>query len=77
MKTDIKPCPFCKSNDIRYSTTTTRNNRQKIQRHISMYCNNCHCYGLRNLVTLDENESYNDVNSEKYHNIAISNWNRR
>lgn len=73
----IKPCPFCNSTDIRYSTKTTGTNRWKIQRHIAMYCNNCHCYGPRIIITLAENESYEDVNSEKYQNIAISSWNKR
>lgn len=73
----IKPCPFCKSNRIQFSSKTTGNNRRKIQRHIAMYCEDCHCYGPRTIVTLAENESYKDITNEKYQNIAISSWNKR
>jgi hypothetical protein len=74
---EIKPCPFCHSTNIRYSSKTTGNNRRKIQRHLSMYCENCHCYGPRIIVTLEENETYKNINDEKYVNIAIDNWNNR
>ena len=73
----IKECPFCKGTDIKYSTKTTGNNRYKIQRHISMYCNDCYAYGPRLLVTLDENESYKNINDPKYVNMAIEKWNAR
>ncbi len=73
----IKPCPFCKSTKIEYSSKTTSSDRRKIQRHIAMYCEDCHCYGPRLIVTLDEGESYKNINDDKYVNMAIESWNRR
>ena len=73
----IKPCPFCKSTKIKYSSKTTGSDRRKIQRHIAMYCEDCHCYGPRLIVTLAEGESYKNINDEKYVNMAIESWNRR
>lgn len=73
----IKPCPFCKSTKIEYSSKTMGNYRLKIQRHIAMYCTKCHCYGPRLIVTLAEGESYKNIDDEKYVNMAIESWNRR
>lgn len=73
----IEPCPFCKNNKIKYSSKTMGSIRTKKQRHIAMYCTKCHCYGPRLIVTLAEDESYENINDEKYVTMATIAWNRR
>lgn len=78
-KTELKPCPFCGSKDIRYSLKIT--GYFDIIFHASMYCNKCHCYGAR---TSTESVKYSDYKgrtaTEKDASIkqkAIEAWNRR
>lgn len=79
MNEELKPCPFCGSEDIRYSLKIT--GRFDIQYHASMYCNKCHCYGKRTLTKRVGRDDYKGrSNIEKDENIkldAIKAWNTR
>ena len=70
-------CPFCGSDNIQFSSKTMQSRRHVIQRHNAMYCEECRCYGPRLIVVLTDNESYRDIDSEKYINPAIDAWNKR
>lgn len=48
----LDPCPFCNDTDIRYYVKTIILNFKRAW-HIAMYCNKCHCYGLRVLIRPD------------------------
>ena len=73
------PCPFCGSNDIRYSLKIT--GHFDVRYHAAMYCNNCHCYGPRTLTVKVSNNDYKGRSSiEKDETIkqkAIEKWNER
>lgn len=83
---EVKPCPFCGSSDIRYSVKAAPDKIDASYRHISrfyiaMYCQKCHCYGSRVVVTPDTSVGYNAryevENSSKYKERAIAAWNKR
>lgn len=65
MKNKIKPCPFCGSDDIKYSNK----HAGYYKYHVAMFCNSCHCYGARQKIKGDQ--------LEEGKKIAISNWNNR
>lgn len=79
MAKEIKPCPFCKGTKIKYSSKTMGANhwKKKVQYHIAMYCNSCHCYGPRTIITLNEGEHRTTIESDKYVQMAIDRWNER
>lgn len=56
MPTELKPCPFCGSTDIRYSLKVT--GHFDIRYHAAMYCNKCHCYGARTLTKIIRHDDY-------------------
>lgn len=70
-------CPFCGSNKIQFSSKTMQSRRNEIKRHNAMYCEECRCYGPRLIVALPADESYRDINNEKYINQTIDAWNAR
>lgn len=61
-ETELKPCPFCNSNDIRYSEKTTTVNYKRRYR-LAYYCNKCHCYGPRFLTI--EKDSYKEITDDE------------
>lgn len=69
----IKPCPFCNSNNIEYSTKGIGNMKWKT----AMYCKKCYCYGPRVIVTVEHGDSYENLNDFKYKSPAIDAWNNR
>lgn len=80
MSEKLKPCPFCKGIDIRYSTKA--NHRVvKLQYHAAMYCNTCKTYGPRILSQNVENNEYKTKkemkNSNTLRQAAIDAWNNR
>lgn len=71
------PCPFCGGTDIRYSIKTTTISYKRAY-HVTAYCNNCHCYGPRILVKVDEDASRYDVARDKQlEEAAYEAWNKR
>lgn len=74
---EIAPCPFCGGTKIKYSSKTMGSNRYKKQYHIAMYCDNCHCYGPRTIITLNDGERRDAINDKKYVQMAINRWNGR
>lgn len=87
---NTKPCPFCDSTDIHYSTKSVNNNGICII-HAACFCNNCNTYGPRvlskhiNRTNYTERElvrnSYTERelvrNSSELKNQAIEKWNTR
>lgn len=72
MSKEIKPCPFCGSENIDYSIKTTNGGY-----HMSMYCKECHCYGARVLIKHFENGRFLIERNETYKELAIKEWNTR
>ena len=76
---NLKPCPFCGSNDVRFSMKVSGS--YNLRYRATMYCNKCHCYGPR---TLTEDVYQFDYpgrdaiqSDEKVHAQAEYAWNRR
>lgn len=77
MEDCIKPCPFCQSNDIRYSVKTTTIKFEPAY-HAAMYCNHCHCYGPRILHKVEKGTSRYDVERDDVlKKCAMDAWNFR
>lgn len=78
--TELKPCPFCGSTKIKYSTKINQRGRNS-QYHACYYCNTCHCYGARVLsqhVDTDNYATRRDMEmSEMLQNAARDAWNKR
>lgn len=73
----IKTCPFCQSDDIRYSVKTTTI-KFKPAYHATMYCNHCHCYGPRILYKTDPDTSrYSIEQDDALKKCAMDAWNFR
>lgn len=71
MKPD--PCKWCGSEDIKFSNKTTARGSQ---RHLAMYCNNCHCYGPRTILKLDKKTYYTSKERQTQgYEIALAKWN--
>ena len=73
--TELKPCPFCGSNNIDYSIKTCGSYRK--QYHIAMYCKECNCYGKRTLIKPIETARWEIEKNESYKELAIAAWNTR
>lgn len=75
---ELKPCPFCGGQDIRYSIKTTTIYFERAY-HFSMYCFKCNAYGKRVLHKFGR-ESVNRVALERnsdYYKQAAEAWNNR
>jgi len=79
MDKELKACPFCGGEDIKYSTKTKGDGRY----HAAMFCNSCHAYGKRT-ITKDfkrDGKRYvfrSDVQEDtEYVEIAGKEWNTR
>lgn len=76
---EIKPCPFCGGNDIRYSTKVK--GHFEVYYHATMYCNKCHTYGPRVISKSVYNGDYGNrrkiENDEELKIKAIDAWNNR
>ena len=72
---ELKRCPFCGGEDIRYSLKTM--GRREGTYHVAMYCNKCNCYGARTIIKPLEETRWQIENNEKYKEIAIKAWNTR
>lgn len=73
----LKPCPFCGSNDIRFSAKTSTSNRNRIY-HFAMYCRDCNCYGSRVLWSHDGKTNRYDFDKHlEFRQWAENAWNRR
>lgn len=75
MENKLKPCPFCGGEDIKFSLKTT--GRWERKYHLAMYCNDCHCYGTRSIITPTEDTRSQVEKNKEYEQIAIEKWNRR
>ena len=77
---NTKPCPFCDSTDIHYSTKSVNNNGICIIRQCC-FCNNCNTYGPRVLSKHINRTDYTErelvMNSSELKNQAIEKWNTR
>lgn len=77
--TELKPCPFCGSTDIRYSLKIK--GHFDVRYHAAMYCNSCHCYGARTLTETIKHSDYigrtNIERDPKIKQKAIDAWNMR
>lgn len=75
----LKPCPFCGSKDICYSTKISRH--FEVRYFATMYCNKCHCYGPRTLskvINRDDYKCRDDIaKDDTIKANAIDAWNRR
>jgi hypothetical protein len=75
---ELKPCPFCGGNDIRFSIKTTIIYYERAY-HFTMYCWDCNCYGPRVLHKCGRH-IYNRSELEKsidFYTQAAEAWNRR
>lgn len=76
---ELKPCPFCGEEDIRYSLKIT--GHFDVRYHAAMYCNKCHCYGARTLTKTVRHEDYRGrteiENNDEVKAAAIEAWNKR
>ena len=74
---DLKPCPFCGGEDIRFSVKTTTINFDRAY-HFAMYCRKCNCYGARTLWKYDGKMRRVDIDrNDSFKAQAIEAWNRR
>lgn len=74
---ELKPCPFCGGEDIRFSVKTTTINFARAY-HFAMYCSKCHCYGARALWKYDGKMRRVDIDrNDSFKAQAIEAWNRR
>lgn len=72
----LDPCPFCKGTDILYSVKTTSLSYKRAW-HISMYCNNCHCYGPRVLIKPDKALTRHVIEHDsEFRLLAEKAWNK-
>ena len=76
MNKELKPCPYCGGEDIRYSLKTGTSDFKRIY-HAAMYCFNCHCYGTRVLIKNPEANRYDVERNEQYRKLAENKWNER
>ena len=78
---NLKPCPFCASNNIEYSIKTGGMYNKIRKYHVAMYCTDCNCYGKRTLIKIKEEDYKNRTCSveknEEYKKLAIQAWNTR
>ena len=76
---ELKPCPFCGGEDIRYSLKVK--GHRPTQYHAVMYCNSCHCYGKRTRTDKVRHDDYKGrreiQDDEDYKATAIAAWNTR
>lgn len=74
--TELKPCPFCGRNKLRYSIKA-RNCWGRKKYYVAMSCNICHCYGPVVLID-DESLHRSEIErDETFKKKAIEAWNRR
>lgn len=74
---NLKPCPFCGSNDIRFSAKTSTTYRSRTYR-FAMYCYDCNCYGARVLWNHDgKTPRYEIDKTPEFRQWAENAWNRR
>lgn len=52
----MKPCPFCRSTNIKYSVKTARVRFKDVYR-VCMYCADCNTYGPRVIVKPEEEDA--------------------
>lgn len=78
---NLKPCPFCNSDNIEYSIKTGGMYNKIRKYHVAMYCIDCNCYGKRTLIKITEeeyeNRSCSVEKNEEYKKLAIQAWNTR
>lgn len=72
---NLKPCPFCGSNNIDYSIKTCGSYRG--QYHVAMYCKDCNCYGKRTLIEPTETARWEIEKNSQYKELAMQAWNTR
>lgn len=77
---NITPCPFCGSNDIKYSTKSITSNGKTIIQ-FKCYCNSCHSYGPISTSKPIDHNNYILIDQTKkddmYKQLAINKWNIR
>ena len=72
---ELKPCPFCGGKDIRFSNKTASAGKN---RHVMMYCNNCHAYGARTVIPMKDKKYLLSAERETFGiEVAIKEWNQR
>lgn len=73
---ELKPCPFCGSEDIRFSNKTTSAGRK---RHVAMFCNNCNCYGQRTILNMANDKKWLSSKEREHFGLsdAVDAWNNR
>lgn len=74
---ELKPCPFCGSEDIRYSIKIAMNRGNKQRHRVAMFCWNCNCYGARTLIDTSGINRYAVEGDKRFEDVAIKAWNRR
>jgi hypothetical protein len=70
--TDLKPCPWCKSNSLDISDKSTTISFKR-KRHVSVYCKKCNSYGPR---VVGEEQDWNHATAEDIQK-AKDLWNNR
>lgn len=69
MLAQMNNCPFCSSDKLDISIKTS--GRWERYYHVAVYCKNCHCYGPRVIIRVDNYRKVTDDDK----NIAIKLWN--
>ena len=79
MATELKPCPFCCSTRLGFSSkTVARKYGSHRAYHGAIYCKNCNAYGARVLSeTIKNVYPMQDVDFDSLEIRAIEAWNRR
>ena len=72
---EIKPCPFCGSNNIEESIKIS-GRFENVNYHIQMYCKKCHTYRPRVLYKVGKWVPRNKIDEEAK-KLAIEKWNER
>lgn len=73
---EIKPCPFCGSNNIAESIKIS-GRFENVNYHIQMYCKKCHTYGPRVLYKVGHWVPRYKIDEEEVKKLAIEKWNER
>ncbi len=60
MNEELKPCPFCGSNDLRKSKDFTIKDKNLICLVCDVQCNNCGCDGPKLFYTNDTVKAWNE-----------------
>lgn len=74
---DIKPCPFCGGNDIKFSFKVASRKRTSATYHACMYCNDCKASSSRVLVHVATENFKLVENEDDFKEQATKLWNMR